>query len=211
MAMKLVVLISGQGSNLGAILDAGLPIAAVISNRAAAAGLQTAQARGIPTQVLAHTDFASRDQFDCAMRQAIDVYAPDLVILAGYMRILSDAFVHHYAGRLINIHPSLLPSYAGLDTHARALADGVKIHGCSVHFVTPAVDHGPIIIQAAVAVHADDTVATLRTRVLAAEHRIYPQAIRWFMQGRLSISDTGKVNLSAATASEQSVLMTDVA
>ena len=210
MAKQLVVLISGQGSNLGAILAAGLPVAAVLSNRADAAGLQLARTRGIPTGVVVHTDFSSRAEFDCAMRQKIDDYAPDLVVLAGYMRILTDAFVDHYTGRLINIHPSLLPSYAGLDTHARALADGVKIHGCSVHFVTRALDHGPIIIQAAVAVHVHDTVDSLRHRVLLAEHHIYSQAIRWFIEGRLQISESGKVNLSAATPSEQSVLMTDV-
>ena len=206
--MKLVVLISGRGSNLQAILDAGLPVAAVLSNRATAEGLQIAQARGIPTGVIAHTDFSSRDEFDCAMLRAIDMYAPDLVVLAGYMRILTDAFVAHYAARLINIHPSLLPAYTGLNTHARALADGVKIHGCTVHFVTPSLDHGPIIIQAAVAVQSGDTVDTLRDRVLAAEHIIYPQAIRWFIEGRLLMDNDAIVNLCAATLSEQSVFMT---
>lgn len=206
--MKLVVLISGRGSNLQAMLDAGIPVAAVVSNNAAAAGLRVAQERGIPTHVIAHADFASRLEFDRAVQQAIDAYVPDLVVLAGYMRILTDAFVHHYTGRLINIHPSLLPSFTGLQTHARALADGVKIHGCTVHFVTPALDHGPIIIQAAVAVEAADTVEALQQRVLAAEHRIYPQAIRWFLEGRLRIDDSGRVNLSSATASEQSVWMT---
>ncbi|MHB1678580.1 MAG: phosphoribosylglycinamide formyltransferase [Sulfuriferula sp.] len=206
--MKLVVLISGRGSNLQAILDAGIPVTAVISNNAAAAGLQVAQARGIPTRIVVHADFASRIEFDRAMQITIDYYAPDLVVLAGYMRILTDDFVHHYAGRLMNIHPSLLPSFTGLQTHARALADGVKIHGCTVHFVTPALDHGPIVIQAAVAVHAEDTVETLQQRVLAAEHRIYPRAIRWFLEGRLHIDGHGKVNLSSATTSEQSVWMT---
>lgn len=206
--MKLVVLISGRGSNLQAMLDAGIPVAAVVSNNAAAAGLRVAQERGIPTHVIAHADFASRLEFDRAVQQAIDAYVPDLVALAGYMRILTDAFVHHYTGRLINIHPSLLPSFTGLQTHARALSDGVKIHGCTVHFVTPALDHGPIIIQAAVAVEAADTVETLQQRVLAAEHRIYPQAIRWFFEGRLRIDDSGRVNLSCATASEQSVWVT---
>jgi phosphoribosylglycinamide formyltransferase 1 len=205
--MKLVVLISGRGSNLQAILDANLPVevAAVLSNRPSAAGLQLAAARGIPAHALAHTEFPDRAEFDQAMMQVIDGYAPDLVVLAGYMRILSDAFVQHYAGRLINIHPSLLPSYPGMDTHARALADGVKIHGCTVHLVTPVLDHGPVIVQAAVAVRNDDTAATLGARVLAAEHAIYPLAIRWFAERRLAFGDDGKVNLLNDEGSEQSV------
>ncbi|MDR3391238.1 MAG: phosphoribosylglycinamide formyltransferase [Sulfuriferula sp.] len=205
--MKLVVLISGRGSNLQAILDAGLPVevAAVLSNRKSAAGLQLAEARGIPAHSLAHTEFPDRAEFDQAMMRVIDGYAPDLVVLAGYMRILSDAFVQHYAGRLINIHPSLLPSYPGMDTHARALADGVKIHGCTVHLVTPVLDRGPVIVQAAVAVRSDDTAETLGARVLAAEHKIYPLAIRWFAERRLVFGDDGKVNLLNDEGSEQSV------
>ena len=205
--MKLVVLISGRGSNLQAILDAGLPaeVVAVLSNRESAEGLRLAEARGIASHALAHTGFASRAEFDQAMMQVIDSYAPDLVVLAGYMRILTDEFVQHYAGRLINIHPSLLPSYTGLNTHARALADGVKIHGCTVHLVTPTLDHGPVIAQAAVAVRSDDTAETLGARVLQAEHRIYPLAIRWFVENRLAVDACGKVNLLNGEGSEQSV------
>lgn len=208
--MKLVILISGRGSNLQAILDAGLPaeVAAVLSNREDAKGLQLARDRGIPAYGLAHTGFASRAEFDQAMMQLIDRHAPDLVVLAGYMRILTDEFVQHYAGRLMNIHPSLLPSYPGLNTHARALADGVKIHGCTVHLVTPALDHGPVIVQAAVAVRGDDSAETLGARVLAAEHRIYPLAVRWFVERRLVVSDDGKVNLLGDKGSEQSVFYT---
>ena len=206
--MKLVALISGRGSNLQAILDAGITVTAVISNNSDAAGLAMAQARGIPTRVIPHRDYADRARFDRVVQDAIDAYAPDLVVLAGYMRILTDDFVRHYAGRLLNIHPSLLPSFPGLHTHARALAEGVKIHGCTVHFVTPSLDRGPIVIQAAIRVQAGDTAETLQKRVLAAEHRVYPQAVRWFLEGRLHIDADGKVNLSAATTSDQSVMMT---
>lgn len=208
--MNLVVLISGRGSNLQAILDAGIAVTAVISNNPAAAGLALAQARSIPTGVVNHREYACREAFDRVMQDAIDAYAPDLVVLAGYMRILTDDFVHHYAGRLMNIHPSLLPSFPGLQTHAQALEEGVKIHGCTVHFVTPSLDRGPIVIQAAVPVHAHDTTETLRQRVLAAEHRIYPQAVRWFLEGRLHIDARGRVNLFEGTTSEQGVLMTGV-
>jgi len=186
----IVVLISGRGSNLRAIADAALPcrIAAVISNRPDAAGLAYAQSRGIPTAVVDHAGFASRDAFDQALVQAIDAHAPVLVVLAGFMRILSPAFVDHYAQRLINIHPSLLPAFPGLHTHQRALDAGVRIHGCTVHFVTSALDSGPIIAQAAVPAHADDSEASLAARVLAQEHRLYPQVVRWFVEGRLAVS-----------------------
>ncbi|MBK7469373.1 MAG: phosphoribosylglycinamide formyltransferase [Betaproteobacteria bacterium] len=195
--MNIVVLISGRGSNLAALLDAKLPatVAAVISNKADAAGLALARAHGIPALVVAHRDYASRDAFDAALAAAIDRHAPALVVLAGFMRILTPGFVGRYAGRLINIHPSLLPSFTGLDTHRRALAAGVKIHGCTVHFVTPELDHGPIIAQAAVPVLEDDTEVTLAARVLAEEHRILPQAVRWFAQGRLVIFD-GRVRVA---------------
>lgn len=186
----IVVLISGRGSNLRAIVDAALPcrIAAVISNRPAAAGLGFAQSRGIPTAVVDHAGFATREAFDEALVRAIDAHAPVLVVLAGFMRILSPAFVEHYAQRLINIHPSLLPSFPGLHTHRRALDEGVRIHGCTVHLVTSALDSGPIIAQAAVPVHADDTEASLSARVLTQEHRLYPQVVRWFVERRLEIS-----------------------
>jgi len=185
----MVVLISGRGSNMQAMVEADLPVAAVISNRADAAGLAYAAGRGIATAVVAHRDFATREAFDTALAQVIDGFHPDLVALAGFMRILTAGFVRQYDGRLLNIHPSLLPAFPGLDTHARALAAGVKLHGCSVHFVTAELDHGPIVIQAAVPVHADDDEATLAARVLVQEHRIYPQAARWFLEGNLVIEN----------------------
>jgi len=194
-----VILISGRGSNLLALLNADLEncrIAAVISNKPDAEGLNIAIRHGIPTHVLNHRDYPDRESFDTALSSAIDQHQPDLVILAGFMRILTTNFVSHFQGRLINIHPSLLPSYSGLNTHERALKDGVKIHGCTVHFVTPELDHGPIIIQAAVSVLMDDTPATLEARVLREEHRIYPQAVRWFCNGELSLDPNGKVSLN---------------
>jgi len=183
----MVILISGRGSNMQAMVEAGLPVAAVISNRADAAGLRYAEGRGIATAVVAHRDYATRDTFDAALAQAIDGFRPDLVALAGFMRILTDSFVLRYQGRMLNIHPSLLPAFAGLDTHARALAAGVKLHGCTVHFVTPELDHGPIVIQAAVPVLPHDDEAQLAARVLAQEHRIYPLAARWFLEGNLVV------------------------
>jgi len=185
--MSVVVLISGRGSNMQALLEAGLPVSAVISNRADAKGLETASARGVATRVIEHKAFATREAFDAALAEAIDGYAPRLVALAGFMRILTPAFVARYAQRLMNIHPSLLPAFPGLDTHARALAAGVKLHGCTVHFVTADLDHGPIVVQAAVAVQAGDDEASLAARVLQAEHRIYPAAVRWFLEGRLRL------------------------
>jgi len=185
--MSVVVLISGRGSNMQALLEAGLPVSAVISNRADAKGLQTASARGVATRVIEHRGYATREAFDAALADAIDGFAPRLVALAGFMRILTPAFVARYAGRLMNIHPSLLPAFPGLDTHARALAAGVKLHGCTVHFVTAELDHGPVIVQAAVPVVAGDDEASLAARVLAAEHRIYPAAVRWFLEDRLRV------------------------
>ena len=199
---KTVILISGRGSNMEALIaarDCGtLPvdIAAVISNRPDAAGLATAAAAGIAVRCIDHKAFAGRDAFDAALAGCIDGFAPDLVVLAGFMRILSDGFVHHYAGRMMNIHPSLLPAFPGLHTHRRALAEGVRIHGCTVHFVTPTLDHGPVIIQAAVPVLDSDDEATLAARVLRQEHRIYPQAVRWFAEDRLRL-DGGRVRLAA--------------
>jgi phosphoribosylglycinamide formyltransferase-1 len=184
---RIVILISGRGSNMQAMIDAGLPVAAVISNRADAAGLKYAAARGIVTALIPHRDYATREAFDAALAQAIDGFRPDLVALAGFMRILTNDFVLRYQGRMLNIHPSLLPAFTGLDTHAKALAAGVKLHGCTVHFVTPQLDHGPIVIQAAVPVLPHDDAAKLAARVLAQEHRIYPQAARWFLDGKLVI------------------------
>lgn len=178
-----------------ALLEADLPcrVAAVISNRADAQGLEIAKARGIPTEVVAHKDYPDRSAFDAALAGVIDRYTPDLVVLCGFMRILTDGFVEHYRGRLINIHPSLLPAYPGVDTHERALQDGVKIHGCTVHFVTPTLDHGPIIIQAAVPVLRNDTPETLSARVLREEHRIYPQAVRWLCRKQAWLDERGRV------------------
>ena len=192
--MSVVVLLSGRGSNLQALVEAGIPVCGVISNVAGAGGLAIAAARGIPAQTIAHRDFASREAFDAALAAAIDRLAPKLVALAGFMRILTPGFVQRYAGRLVNIHPSLLPSFTGLDTHARALAAGVKLHGCTVHFVTAELDHGPIIAQAAVPVRAEDTPDTLAARVLREEHALYPRAQRWFLEGRL-VLENGQVRV----------------
>lgn len=201
---SIVVLISGRGSNLAAILRAGLParVAAVISNRADAAGLALARQAEVPAFVLDHREFAAREDFDAALAAAIDRHAPSLVVLAGFMRVLTAGFVERYRGRLINIHPSLLPAFAGLETHRRALEAGVRIHGCTVHFVTPAVDGGPIIAQAAVAVLPNDDEATLAARVLAEEHRLYPQAIRWFLDGRLRLGSDGRAQLAGVAVGE---------
>ena len=200
---SVVILISGRGSNMQAIVEANLPlrVACVISNAPDAAGLRYAQSRGIATAVVNHRDSASREEFDAQLCRTIDSYAPDLVVLAGFMRILSDGFVRRYEGRMINIHPSLLPAYPGLHTHRRALEQGVKVHGCTVHFVTPQLDHGPIIVQAAVAVLAGDTEDLLAARVLRQEHRIYPLAVRWFAEDRLVI-ENGIVRVKGQDASQ---------
>ncbi|CAE6696170.1 Phosphoribosylglycinamide formyltransferase [Paraburkholderia nemoris] len=162
-------------------------VAAVIANRPDAAGLAFAASHGIATAVVDHRQFPDRDSFDTALAQEIDSFAPDLVVLAGFMRVLTAGFVDHYAGRMLNVHPSLLPSFPGLKTHQQALDAGVRLHGASVHFVTSQLDHGPIVAQAAVPVEAGDTPATLAERVLATEHIIYPRAVRWFVEGRLAL------------------------
>jgi phosphoribosylglycinamide formyltransferase-1 len=202
---RYLILISGRGSNLDALLDARLPgtCAAVISNRPDAAGLASAARRGVTTAVVDHRGFVSRADFDAALAAEIERHAPDLILLAGFMRILGDDFVRRFEGRLLNIHPSLLPAFPGVKTHAQALAAGVRLHGCSIHFVTPTLDGGPIIAQAAVAVHADDDEASLAARVLAEEHRLYPRVARWFLDGRLYLIGgrarlTGEVAVSAA-------------
>jgi phosphoribosylglycinamide formyltransferase-1 len=192
--MPLVALISGNGSNLQAIIDAtqrGLPveIRAVISNRADAYGLTRAKKAGIPTQVLPADNAISREEYDRKLQQLIDQYEPQLIILAGFMRILSDEFVNHYLGRLINIHPSLLPKYRGLNTHQRAIDDRESLHGATVHFVTPELDGGPAIVQVKVPVVENDTAEALANRVLQQEHYIYPMAIRWFAESRLEYRD----------------------
>ena len=182
-----------------ALVDAGLPVAAVISNRADARGLGIAACRGIRTAVVEHTRFASREAFDDALGDCIDAFGPRLVALAGFMRVLTPAFTRRYEGRLMNIHPSLLPAFPGLRTHERALAAGVKVHGCTVHLVTRELDGGPIVIQAAVPVRDDDTAETLAARVLAQEHLVYPRAARWFLDGRLAL-EQGRVRVKGGDA-----------
>ncbi|MGI9142440.1 MAG: phosphoribosylglycinamide formyltransferase [Fluviibacter sp.] len=190
---RCVVLISGRGTNLSAILKAAAAedypaeIVGVISNKAEATGLLLAQSAGITTEVVPSQGVTDREVYDQMLLAAIDRHEPDLVILAGFMRILTPDFVAHYAGRMINIHPSLLPSFTGMHTHQRALDAGVHVHGCTVHFVTAELDHGPMIAQAAVPVYAEDDASKLAARVLQEEHRIYPAAVRWFAEGRLKV------------------------
>lgn len=192
-----VVLLSGTGSNLQALIDStrtgdsSVRIRAVISNRADAYGLQRARDAGIDTAVLDHKAFDGREAFDAALVELIDGFAPQLVVLAGFMRILSAGFVRHYHGRLLNIHPSLLPKYKGLHTHQRALEAGDTEHGCSVHFVTEELDGGPLVVQAVIPVVSDDTPAQLAQRVHSQEHLIYPLAVRWFAEGRLRLGEHG--------------------
>lgn len=195
----IVVLISGRGSNMRALLDAGLPVSAVISNRAGAEGLSLAAARGVATGVVEHRQHATREAFEAALAAEIDRFAPRLIALAGFMRILTPGFAARYGGRLLNIHPSLLPAFPGLRTHERALAAGVKVHGCTVHFVTAELDHGPIVVQAAVPVLADDDTARLAARVLEQEHVVYPRAVRWFLDGRLELGN-GVVHVKGSDA-----------
>ena len=197
--LALGVLASGRGSNLQALLEAGVPVSAVISNRAGAPGLAIAARHAVAIRVVEHEAYASREDFDAALAAQIERFAPRLVVLAGFMRILTPAFVARYAGRLMNVHPSLLPAFPGLDTHARALAAGVKLHGCTVHFVTADLDHGPIVAQAAVPVLADDTPGTLAARVLAQEHVVYPAAVRWYLEDRLVVEE-GRVRVKGNDA-----------
>ena len=195
---RIVILISDRGSNMQAIVQCcaaehwPAQVVAVLANRPDAAGLEFAAARGIATAVVDHRHFATRESFDTALAAAIDVHQPDLVVLAGFMRILGADFVRRYAGRLLNVHPSLLPAFPGLQTHRRAIEAGCRLAGATVHFVTAAVDHGPIVVQAAVPVLAGDDEAALAARVLAREHHIYPLAVRWFVEGRLRV-DNGVV------------------
>ena len=190
---RIVILISGRGSNLQAIHQASLAecwnarVVAVLSNLPGAGGLVWAAEQGITTGAVDHRGHTERSAFEAALIEQIDRHAPDLLLLAGFMRILTPTFVQHYAGRLLNIHPSLLPSFGGLHTHRRALEAGCKLAGATVHFVTPALDHGPIVLQAAVPVRADDDERRLAARVLAAEHVIYPRAVRWFVQEELRL------------------------
>ena len=198
---NIVILISGGGSNMKAIVRRaqqqaweanGLArIAAVVSNRADAGGLTFAAEQGIPTVVLSHKDFASREAYDAALMAKMDAFMPDLVVLAGFMRILTPEFTNHYARRMLNIHPSILPNFKGLHTHEQALAAGVKVHGATVHGVTAELDHGPIVMQSSVAVLPDDTADTLAARVLKTEHIIYPQVVQWFIEDGLVWDDAG--------------------
>ena len=203
---SIVILVSGRGSNMQAIVDAAIPgvhIAAIISNRPDAGALGFAAERGIASAVVDHKAYSDRTAFDAALVECIDRFEPDLVVLAGFMRVLTDDFVRRYDGRLINIHPSLLPSFPGLHTHRRALEAGVRVHGATVHFVTPTLDCGPIIVQAVVPVIEGDDEAVLGARVLAQEHRIYPQAVRWFVDGRLRLDELGRVRVADAVFDAQ--------
>jgi phosphoribosylglycinamide formyltransferase-1 len=192
---NIVILISGRGSNMEAVVRAceaekwAARIAAVVSNKADAKGLEFAGSRGIPSAVVANKDYPTREAFDAALRQVVDSFKPDLVVLAGFMRILTAPFVEHYAGRMLNIHPSLLPAFPGLATHRQALDAGVLEHGATVHFVTPELDHGPAIAQARISVLPGDTEETLAARLLVQEHKLYPHAIRLFVEDRLRISN----------------------
>ncbi|MED5621177.1 phosphoribosylglycinamide formyltransferase [Ideonella sp. BN130291] len=192
---RIVILISGRGSNMEAIVEAAqqegwnAEVVAVLSNRPEAAGLAFAAARGIAAQAVDHKAHASREAFDAALAEAIDRHAPDLVVLAGFMRILGEAFVRRYEGRMLNIHPSLLPAFTGLHTHRRAIEAGCKVAGATVHFVTPELDHGPIVAQAVVPLLPGDTEASLAQRVLAREHQMYPRTVCWFVHGELNVSN----------------------
>ncbi|QKJ65555.1 phosphoribosylglycinamide formyltransferase [Deefgea piscis] len=200
MPKNIVILISGRGSNMQSIVNAqiaGAQIAAVISNRPDAAGLAWAAERGITTAVLDHKAFVGRDAFDAALQNLIDGFAPDLVVLAGFMRILTADFVNHYANRLINVHPSLLPAFIGVNTHQRAIDEGVKLAGCTVHFVTAELDSGPIIAQAAVPVLLDDSADSLAQRILQQEHQLYPKVVQWFVAGQLEVQGS-RVRVSTA-------------
>jgi len=205
---RIVILISGRGSNMEALINADIPaaVAAVISNNPDAAGLVIARQHGVTSTVIDHRGFSDRSAFDATLAREIDAHQPDLVVLAGFMRVLTGTFVDHYRGRMLNIHPSLLPAFPGLDTHRRALAAGVRIHGCTVHFVTAAVDHGPVVIQAAVPVLPSDTAAHLAARVLREEHRIYPQAVRWFCEGRLTLQADNTVRLDQARSADGALI-----
>ena len=190
MVKSAVILISGRGSNMRSIVEArtGLVVKAVIANRPDAQGLEWARSQGIATRVIDHKAFASREAFEAALGDAIEALGPDLVLLAGFMRIFTPSFIARFPRRILNIHPSLLPSFTGLHTHRQALQAGVKLHGCTVHVVTPSLDAGPVVVQAAVPVLAGDTEESLAARVLAAEHRIYPQAVRWFVEDRIEFA-----------------------
>lgn len=205
---RIVILISGRGSNMESLIRANLPasIACVLSNNPDAAGLATARAAGMATSVVDHRTYGDRRAFDADLATEIDRHEPDLVLLAGFMRVLTADFVSRYHGRMLNIHPSLLPAFPGLNTHRRALEAGVRVHGCTVHFVTPALDHGPIVIQAAVPVLPGDTEGRLAARVLREEHRVYPQAARWFCEGHLHLGPDDVVRIDGASMRESALI-----
>jgi phosphoribosylglycinamide formyltransferase-1 len=198
---RIVVLISGRGSNMQTIVNTvrelSLPaeVCAVIANKADAAGLEWAASQGIHTEVVAHRDYQTREDFDAALASAVDAHQPHYVLLAGFMRVLTPVFVERFNGRLINIHPSLLPAFPGLHTHQQALATGVQWHGCTVHFVTPVLDHGPIVAQGIVPVLAGDTPDDLAGRVLTVEHRMYADVVRWLSEGRVSLDAMQRVHV----------------
>ena len=204
---RIVILISGRGSNLQSILDARLDaqIAAVISNNPAARGIDIARSAGVDTAVIDHRAFPDRASFEAVLADKVDSYRPDLLVLAGFMRILTEGFIKRFRNRIMNIHPSLLPAFPGVDTHRRALQEGVRIHGCTVHFVTPDLDHGPIVVQAAVPVLPGDDEDRLAARVLEQEHRIYPEAIRWYLDGRLKF-DGNRVTVSVGRSAPDAMV-----
>ena len=204
---RIVILISGRGSNLQSNLDAKLDaqIAAVISNNPAARGIEIARSAGVDTAVIDHRAFADRAGFEAVLADKVDSYRPDLLVLAGFMRILTEGFIKRFRNRIMNIHPSLLPAFPGVETHRRALQEGVRIHGCTVHFVTPDLDHGPIVVQAAVPVLPRDDEDRLAARVLEQEHRIYPEAIRWYLDGRLKF-DGNRVTVSAGRSAPDAMV-----
>jgi phosphoribosylglycinamide formyltransferase-1 len=204
---RIVILISGRGSNLQSILDARLDaqIAAVISNNPAARGIDIARSAGVDTAVIDHRAFPDRASFEAVLADKVDSYGPDLLVLAGFMRILTEGFIKRFKNRIMNIHPSLLPAFPGVATHRRALHEGVRIHGCTVHFVTPDLDHGPIVVQAAVPVLPGDDEDRLAARVLEQEHRIYPEAIRWYLDGSLKF-DGNRVTVSAGRSAPDAIV-----
>ena len=178
-------------------------IAVVIANRAEAPGLEVARSLGVPAEVVAHAAYSGRESFDAALAARLEALGVDLVVLAGFMRVLTEGFVQRFAGRLVNIHPSLLPAFPGLDTHARALAAGVRVHGATVHLVTPVLDHGPILVQAAVPVLDGDEASTLAARVLSVEHRIFPMAVRWLLEDRVRVGDDGRAHIDGVSGAER--------
>ena len=204
---RIVILISGRGSNLQSILDARLDaqIAAVISDNPAARGIGVARSADVDTAVIDHRAFPDRASFEAILADKVDSYRPDLLVLAGFMRILTEGFIRRFKDRIMNIHPSLLPAFPGVDTHRRALHEGVRIHGCTVHFVTPDLDHGPIVVQAAVPVLPGDDEDRLAARVLEQEHRIYPEAIRWYLDGSLRF-DGNRVTVSAGRSAPDAMV-----